>query len=244
MLLVSPADLATRLASTVLWRSEIDRVHAQDAQIALGLARELQPKMVLVDASAVAGATSLLRRLRDDDKTRAISRAAIAGDGFQSGERALRKAGADLVLTPKLPPSELSRRLEGLLDVPRRRETRLPASLQLWCRSEPAGPLREALVLNLSVRGMLIQTNEALPLGTTVEIRLPLPAGWRGPAPRDRTRSADGPDGGEEDLALMGLVERQVEAPDGRYRSGVQFLILRDRVRDRLQAFIEAEARE
>jgi hypothetical protein len=227
VILVSPTDLRARLSHTVLWRSEIDRVHARDADLAYDMARQLRPKMLVVDAPSLADALGLLRRLRQDETTREASLVALLEDGRGPGEGALLEAGANLVLTPTMSTFDIDFRLERLLDVPKRRETRLAASLQLWYLSEPAGPLREAVVLNLSVRGMLIETKEALPLATTVEIRLSLPG-----------------DGSEEALDLMGRVERRVEEPDGRFHSGVQFLILRDRVRDRLRTFIESETKE
>jgi hypothetical protein len=208
----------------VLWRQDIDRVFAKAADAALQMARDLLPEMVLVDGDTLPGASRLVRRLRQDDATRGLSLAAIAGREKGAGEDALRRAGANLVLPRTVSTSAFDRRLQELLAVPRRREIRLAASLQLWCRAEPTGPLKEAVVLNLSVRGMLIETQEPLPLGTTVEIRLPLP-------------------GDGEALSLMGLVEREAERNGGGPRSGVQFLIVRDQAREKIRAFIEAEAR-
>jgi DNA-binding NarL/FixJ family response regulator len=224
VLVVSPADLSSRLGKTVLWRSDIDRVFAKNAEMALQMARDLQPQMVLVDGATLPGAGQLVRQLRQDDATRALSLAAIAGREKGASQDALRRAGANLVLPQTVSTSAFDRRLQELLAVPRRREMRLAASLQLWCRAEPTGPLREAVVLNLSVRGMLIETQEPLPVGMTVEIRLPLP-------------------GDGEALVLMGLVEREAERSGDAHRSGVQFLIVRDQVREKIRAFIEAEAR-
>jgi hypothetical protein len=221
-LIVSPTDLSDRLGKTVLWREDIERVFADSAGTAVEMARDLQPSLVLVHGQ-LPQATSLLRHLREDDLTRKISLVAIAGRTRHVGDEALRRAGANLVLPSSLEAAIYDRRLEELLAVPRRRETRLPASFQLWCRSESSGPLKEALVLNISVRGMLIETAEPLPMGTTVEIRLSLP-------------------GDAEPMPVVALVERQVPAPDRGFQSGVQFLILRDHVRDRIRAFIDAAA--
>jgi hypothetical protein len=212
--------MASRLRKTVLWRHDIERIFAADADEAVDKARKLQPRLVLVDATTM-DAAQIFRALREEPATRQISLASL-GAGKRS-EQALRGAGANLIVPSEFDPTLFDARLEELLDVPRRRETRLAASFQLWCRSELMPGLTEAVVLNISVRGMLIETKEPLPLGTTVELQLPLPD--------------DGPP-----LPLMGLVERQVDAPDGRYRTGVQFLILRDEARERIRAFIEAEA--
>jgi len=224
VLIASPGDLSPRLARTVLWRAGIERVFTSSAAEAMELARELEPNLILVDGSRLPDAAQLVRRLRADAQTRKISIAAIAGRGRADVQDALQRAGVNLLVTAGIDIGLFDRRLEELLDVPPRRETRLSASFQLWCRSEASGPLKQAVVLNISVRGMLIETDEELPNGSTVEMRLPLP-------------------GDSEPLALMGLVERQAAAHEGKFRTGVQFLILRDHARERIRAFIEAEAR-
>jgi hypothetical protein len=223
VLIISPTDLSDRLGKTVLWRDDVERVCAETAEAGFDLARRLPPSLILIHAGELPHPLALVRRLREDEATRRISLAAIAGKGRHLGEEALRNAGANLVLPASLQAAIFDRRLEELLEVPPRRETRMAASFQLWCRSEASGPLSEALVLNISVRGMLIETGEPLPTGTTVEIRLPLP-------------------GEPEPVPLIALVERQAPAGDGRFRSGVQFLILRDHVRDRIRAYIDAAA--
>jgi hypothetical protein len=81
------------------------------------------------------------------------------------------------------------------------------------------------VVLDMSVQGMLIEIRETLPVGSTVDLRLPLP-------------------GDQEPVALIGLVVRTAAVEAGRCRSGVQFLIVRDPVRERIRSYIEAEAKE
>jgi CheY-like chemotaxis protein len=220
VLVVSSQDLTPVLGRTVLWRSGIDRLFSREAEQALATARQALPNLVVVDGG-LPGATELLHTLRSDGATRRLSLAAIAD---AEGEGPLRLAGANLVLPSPVEPAVWDQRLEELLDVPPRRESRLYASFNLWCRSDAGGDLHEALVLNMSVRGMLIETQEALPVGSTVDLRLTLP--------------------GAEPVPLVGLVVRTAPAEPGRFRNGVQFLILRDPVRDRLRTYIEAEAKE
>jgi len=220
VLVVSSQDLTPVLGRTVLWRSGIDRLFSREAEQGLATARQALPNLVVVDG-ALPGANDLLHTLRSDGATRRISLAAIADT---ESEGPLRRAGANLVLPSPLEPAVWDQRLEALLDVPPRRESRLYASFHLWCRSDAGGDLHEALVLNMSVRGMLIETQEALPVGSTVDLRLTLP--------------------GADPVPLVGLVVRTAPAEPGRFRNGVQFLILRDPVRDRLRTYIEAEAKE
>ena len=221
VLIVSPQDLAPVLGRTVLWRSDIERLFATEAEEGLATARRLVPNLVVVGAGLV-GAPRFLRTLRHDDATRRLSLAAVAP---RDAEDELRRSGANLVLSPPVDPVAWDQRLEELLDVPPRREARLHASFGLWCRTDPTSELREALVLNMSVRGMLIETRETLPVGSTVDLRLSLP-------------------GAAEPVPLIGLVVRTVEIETKRFHNGVQFLILREPVRRRIHSFIETEAKE
>jgi hypothetical protein len=200
-------------------------VFAPDPPTGLEAARDLVPNLVVIDGASLDRAADLLLDLRHDGATRRVSLAVIAAPPGAAGEEALRRAGANLVLPAPVDPVVWNRRLEELLDVPPRRESRLKASFQLWCRAESQETAHEAVVLNLSVRGMLIETREPLPVGSTVDLRLSLP-GDAGPLP------------------LVGLVVRNVPFDPHGFRGGVQFLILRDHVRERLRSYIETESAE
>jgi CheY-like chemotaxis protein len=223
VLLVSPKDLSAQLGQTVLWRQGIERLFAHNSRTGLELARQLLPNLIVADAVQLPDTPELLQSLRRDEATRRISLAAIPASSTPAAEEALRRAGANLVLPTPLEPGLWDPRLEELLDVPPRREARLRASFQLWCRADPQDELHEAVVLNISVRGMLIETREPLPIGSTVDLRLSLPG-----------------DGGP--LPLIGLVVRSSASQPERFYGGVQFLILRDQVKDRIRSYIEADA--
>jgi len=222
------------LGQTILWRNDVERVFAYEADAGLETARRIVPNLIIVHGTRVHEAAELLRTLRSDDATRRVSLAAISLGEAEA--EALRRSGANLVLPAAVDPSVWDRRLEELLDVPPRRETRLPASFELWCRSDPKGVLHEGVVLNISVRGMLIETRESLPVGSTVDLRLMLPD-------VSATRNVER-EGSAEALSLIGLVVRSIADDRGSIQSGVQFLILRDPVRERLRSFIGGEAKE
>jgi hypothetical protein len=229
VLIVSPEDLTPLLGRTMLWRNDIERVFAPGAAACLETARRIVPNLIVVHGTRVREAAELLRALRSDGATRRVSLAAIVPPGEE--EDALRLSGANLVIPSAVDPTVWDRRLEELLDVPPRREARLHAAFELWCRADPKAALHEGVVLNISVRGMLIETPESLPVGSTVDLRLALP---------DTTNEPAG-----EPVSLVGLVVRSTAAADaGGFQSGVQFLILRDPVRERIRSFIEAEIKE
>jgi len=213
----------------MLWRNDIERVFAPGASACLETARRIVPNLIVVNGTRVREAAELLRALRSDGATRRISLAAIVPPGEE--EDALRLSGANLVIPSAVDPTVWDRRLEELLDVPPRREARLHAAFELWCRADPKAALHEGVVLNISVRGMLIETPESLPVGSTVDLRLTLP---------DTASEA----AAAEPLSMVGLVVRSVAAEAGSFQSGVQFLILRDPVRERIRSFIEAEIKE
>lgn len=219
VLIVSPEDLLPQLGRTVLWRRDVERVQVEDAEAGFEKAKSLMPNLLVLDGRDPAAAAAMIQRVRSDGATRRLS-VVVLGRGLRApDEEALRRAGANLVVAgPILETTFWDARLEELLNVPRRRETRIPAAFDLWCRSEDV-PEEWATVLNISVRGMLIETSRPLAIGTTVDLRLKLPDG-------------------DTALNVVAQVVWQVPGQETPCRSGVQFVLLREEARDRIRAFI------
>ena len=135
VLIVSPTDPRPRLRETSLWRADVDRFFALGEADAFERARTLVPDLVVLDGSDLVSAASLIEHLRRDEVTRTASIAVLGPATGSSDEQALRRAGANLVLSDGTDPLLWEARLEELLSVPRRRETRLPVRVAVWCRS-------------------------------------------------------------------------------------------------------------
>ena len=112
--------------------------------------------------------------------------------------------------------------IEELLHVPRRREARVPVSIAVWSHTAPGSDPGRGLSLNISVKGMLLETKEPLDIGSKIDLTFTLP-GSAGP------------------VRAVGQVVREDPARDGGPpRLGIEFLILRDGARDRIRSYVES----
>jgi PAS domain S-box-containing protein len=220
VLIVAPSDLTSELGRTVLWRSGIERAFAGDSQTGFEAARSLAPSLVVLDASTVEEAVSFVRRLRQDPETRPTAIAVLSHS--HEDEDRLREAGANVVLPGRVDPALWDSRLQELLSVPPRLETRIPVKLQAWYTGFVSGKeVVDATTVNLSVRGALLETADPLEVGSKLDMTFRLP-------------------GSEAEIKIVGQVAREAESSRGRPRSAVKFLVLRDDARERLWDFVEA----
>jgi CheY-like chemotaxis protein len=171
-LICSAAPLDDELGSTLLWREELERRCVQTAEEALKAASGNPPEVVVIDRD-LAGATPLVSSLRRDPRTRRVSIVVVARTDFEAVEVDLLEAGANAVL--RLPASpEWDDRLARLIAVPVRREVRLPVQFELEARAGPGVQAAVALALNLSVSGVLLETDFDLKLGDDIDLRFHL----------------------------------------------------------------------
>lgn len=224
VLIVSGADLTPEFGNTVLWRRDIDRVQAPSLDLGLEAARHLMPRLVIVDGRDTRATLEFMRRVREDPRTRGTALAVLSRSPTLADEEAFRKAGANLVFAGEVDPFLWDTRLEELLNVPLRREARIPVHFEVWSRFAPGEEPIEGLALNISLRGILMEADEPLDVGTQLELSFTLP--------KD-----------DEELHVVGRVVRDAGAHEGRPRSGIEFLILRGDARQRIQAFVDTGAR-
>jgi hypothetical protein len=225
ILIISAVDLTPELGGTVLFRRDIERSFAPSPQAALGVAPSVQPNLVLVASSDMAEARALIRQLREQAGTRRSSVAVLCRSASLSigDEEALREAGANLVLVGQVDGSLWDGRIEELLQVPARREARIPVRFEVWSRFEEDAALVEAVGLNISVRGMLLETRDPLDRGMQLDLSFSLP-------PQ------------QDELHVVGRVVREAGESGTGFRSGAEFLILRGNARERIRAFIETKS--
>jgi CheY-like chemotaxis protein len=159
----------------MLFRSNVQRHEARTAEEAKSMARRLKPEIVLVDRD-LPRAAELVKELRDDAVTRRLSVVALARGDFVSSELGLLEAGVNAVL--RLPPAgDWDDRLFRLMHVPVRRDVRVPVHLQLDLGFGATGQIFAALALNVSVNGMLVESNHPMQVGDDLAFTLELPRG-------------------------------------------------------------------
>jgi CheY-like chemotaxis protein len=222
VLIAAPPDLIAELDRSILRRSGVERVLALHPEHAFEAVRTSRPDMAILGETEGADTCALLRRLRSDAATRAVSLAVISRKPpTQNEEAELRRAGANVVLTGEMVPEMSEESIEMLLDVPLRREVKVPVRFVVWSHVGPDNPALEGESVNVSVRGLLLQTAEPLEIGSKLELSFQLP-------------------GAGEEIRAVGKVVREHPWSDGR-QVGVEFLILRDNGRDRIRAWVAAQ---
>lgn len=216
VLFVGFDDPAADFGESVLFRPEIVRSFAPDNAQAVELARSGLPNLAVVQDRDLRSTQALMRQLREHPETRRVRLVVLCRRDGRSDEVALRQAGAILVLHHPVDPLVWDDRLEELATEPLRRDTLLHARFVVW--PQPAVDWHEASVVNISVRGLLLETRKALVVGDTLEISLDLP--------------------GASDVQVVGQVVRQAQTGERAF-FGVDFVILRGEARRRIHAFVD-----
>ena len=221
VLIMASPELVSELSSTILWRSDVDRVFA-GADSSLDRIHAGQPDLVILAGEETAVVLALIGRIREDGRTRGVSVGVVRRTVTLDEETQLRRAGANVVFGGQVVPYLWDAWIEELLHVPRRREARVPVSIAVWSHTAPGSDPGRGLSLNISVKGMLLETKEPLDIGSKIDLTFTLP-GSAGP------------------VRAVGQVVREDPARDGGPpRLGIEFLILRDGARDRIRSYVES----
>jgi CheY-like chemotaxis protein len=224
VLIAAPPDLVAELDRSILKRSGVERVLALHPEHAFEAIRTSRPDLVILGEIAGNDTGALVRRIRTDPATRNVSLAVITRvPPSQAEEAELRRAGANVVLTAELVPDMSEESIDQLLDVPLRREARMPVRFVVWSHVGPDNPPVEGRSINVSVRGLLLQTPEPVDIGAKLELTFRLP---------------------DDDVEIRAVGKAVREHPWGEGKQiGVEFLILRDAARDRIRAYVAAPPR-
>jgi PAS domain S-box-containing protein len=221
VLVVGPDSLSGELGPTVLGRPDIDRTHQPDSAQAIETAERTRPQMVLLDLPR-GRALELIESFRDNPTTRPTALVWLNRSEPPESESQVVAAGANAAIPLPVDPVIWDRRLEELLNVPARRNSRIPVHLRDWSRFLAGTDEAEGAILNIGARGVLLETSQELGLGSKVGLRFPL-----------------GDDA--EEVAAVGQVVRLAQLEGGGRRVGVEFLIYRGEARDRIAAFVEGD---
>jgi len=172
VLICSHGDVKEDLGGTLLWREGIERQVATKMEEARMLAVAARPRMVVIDRD-LPWAARIVTALREDPSTRGLSLVVMARGDFDAAEVELLECGANAILRLPAGP-EWNERLERLMDVPVRKETRFPVSFGVEASSN-GGDSANAQALNLSASGILIETEVALKMQDEVQLQFGLP---------------------------------------------------------------------
>ena len=168
VLICSSRSLDGDLQDTVLFRSGIERVQVRSvAEVQSRLAAG--PVALLCIHRTVAGIEGLIKTLRRSPLKR-ISIVVLSEDDFDPSEIELLEAGANAIL--RLPTADdFDERVGRLIEVPSRKDVRLPVRLQVVA-SSGFGSTVPVLAQNLSATGILLESNHQLNMGDEVSLTL------------------------------------------------------------------------
>ena len=160
-------SLDKELQGTVLFRSGIERENVRsvgEVQTRLNAGRVA----LLCLHKNVSGIETLVRNLRKSNTLKRVSIVVFSEDDFDPSEVELLEAGVNAIL--RLPPGDdFNDRVGKLIEVPFRRDVRIPVRLQVSA-SSGFGATVPVLGLNLSATGILVESNHPLNMGDEVNI--------------------------------------------------------------------------
>ena len=224
VLIAARPDVVAELDRSILKRSGVERMLSLDAEHAFEAIRTARPDLVIVGETRGNDTCALLRRLRSDPVTRTLQVAVINDlPPSQAEEAMLRRAGANVVLSAEMIPDMSEESIDQLLDIPLRREAEMPVRFVVWSHVGPDNPPMEGRSINVSVRGLLLQTPEPVDIGCKLELTFRLPDD-------------------DVEIRAVGKAVREHPRGDGK-QIGVEFLILRDVARDRIRQYVAAPPR-
>jgi hypothetical protein len=174
VLIFAPEDMQQRLRRTLLWRPEIERLFAHDPPAVLASLRDRHPTLLMVDGRR-PDVFDLIKAIRADESLRGVSIAVLLDEPPDGGELALREIGANVVLSDRQVESLWDDAIQELVNVPPRRPVALGVSLAIGSRPGPREDRYDVTALNISVRGLLVETPRPLPAGTVLNLYFNLP---------------------------------------------------------------------
>jgi CheY-like chemotaxis protein len=218
VLIAGGPECAHDLPRTILERVGVEREFVPSVDLAR-LRFEL-PDLLVLEACALEPTHTLLGQIRADAGTRRLSVIVLSRLGDVEADDALRRAGANAVLTAPPVPVLWERWFGDLLSVPRRQQVRLPVGCRVWSHSHPTGPIR-GFSVDMSSRGLLLETPQRLEVGSKLDLVLRLPLD-------------------DAEVRVTALVVRDAGGGVGGHRSGIDFVLLRDETRARVARFLDS----
>lgn len=171
--LLAAGDLSPELGGTVLWRQNVERIPALSVDDVRLQVESGRVDVVVVD-SGLPGAPGVVAALRQDPLTRATAIVALGGSEFGFDHVALLEAGVNAIL-PLPPGPDWDDRLMRLIRVPTRKATRFPVDLSIDAGLR-TGATFAARAVNLSVHGLLLESQQPLEIGEDVRLAFEMPA--------------------------------------------------------------------
>ena len=217
VLLVSPVDALGGKEREMLEREDIEVQSVRDGREALDYIKDSRPDIVVAELN--------MPDISGDQVCTAVKSAGIesyvilASSGKKSDLKTCGRCNADAHIQTPIDPEDLAKRLLSILRMPVRRATRVLVKVQVQ------GSIKQApffsVSQNISVSGMMLETDQTLATGDLIECSFYLPESER--------------------LIASCRVVRVVKASGAARQYGVEFASLDEKSRATINEFISRE---
>ena len=224
VLIIDPRDLLKSLGNTVVSRSNIVRVYANELDSALEAISQLAPHLVILSSHESQEGLDAVKRLRTvptDHSMEIIVLDSAFVDPTEKGDYLA--AGADAVLPVDTDSQFRENRFRRALRVPARRGPQVsvdtPVEIFPYPKSLGACEPNRGRAVNIGLGGMRLRTPGPLILDSRLNLRFSLP-------------------GSEGPLKTLGRVARLSSSTQGPFEAGIEFLVHHDDTRARIESFV------
>ncbi len=195
--------VAVRTVDSLFGRGGIRTIPARSSEEVLQLHRRHRADLIVTEFSLPAmGGAGLCREIRGAEVIKDVSIIMVC-EPDQTSLAPCQESGANAVLVKPLDPTELYFRISELIAVPQRKDIRVLLKVDVSDRG--GGPSFFASSRNVSISGMLLETNAALRKGARLSCSFYI---------------------GHAEVVADCEVRRVSKTADGRYLNGVQFINL------------------
>ncbi len=176
ILVADDSETVLMYSSVLLRRMGFDVISAKDGEEALDLIKSLSPDIAVLDnvMPGMAG-VEVLRQIRKDDDFCSMPVVMLTVDGSADTREICTQLGCAEFLTKPLHLSKLHRAVEKCVKIsggPERRHLRSAFSKKIYLKYN--GVAKSLYAVSLSTGGIFVRAMDPLPLGTDVEVTIPL----------------------------------------------------------------------
>ncbi len=174
ILLVDDIELFLELEKTFLHRDRFDLLMASNAEEIMQLLMKRKPDLIFMDMQVTgARGDDVCRWIKQDPKLSSIPVIMVVASGDHDAESLCRQAGCDALIQSPVKRQQLLSVARNILELADRQQARVTARMLVHFKKNNRE--HSNFSVNLSHGGMFIATQEILPVGSPLALRLQFP---------------------------------------------------------------------
>ena len=173
ILLVDDVELFLELEKTFLHRDRFDLLMASNAQEIMLLVLKRKPDLVFLDMQVAERGDDVCRWITQDTILCSIPVVMVVASGDHEAESLCRQAGCDAIIHSPVKRQQLLSVTRNILNLTDRQQARIP--VRMLVHFVKNSQVHSNFSVNLSHGGMFIATQDTMPVGSPLSLRLQLP---------------------------------------------------------------------